>query len=174
MSSVRLFCAAVLTGSLATAGVHGQYQAPKPGPEHALLRKMEGTWDTTMKIGGQESKGIATYKMELGGLWLTSTFEGAFGGEKFSGRGFDSYDGGKKKFVGVWFDSMSTTPMITEGSYDKVTRTMTMIGEAPGMDGKMAKHRIVTEMPDDNTMNFAMYVGEAPQPAFTILYKRKQ
>ena len=29
--------------------------------------------------------------MDLGGLWLTSNFEGDFGGMKFQGRGFDQY-----------------------------------------------------------------------------------
>jgi hypothetical protein len=69
---------------------------------------------------------------------------------------------------------MSTVPMTMEGTYDQAKKTMIMIGEAPGMDGKMAKHRIVSVMPDDNTIDFAMYVGDAKEPAFTILYKRKK
>ena len=36
---------------------------PKPGPEHEMLKKWVGTWDTTMKMAGMESKGTATYKM---------------------------------------------------------------------------------------------------------------
>jgi hypothetical protein len=135
---------------------------------------MEGKWDTTMTMAGQASKGTANYKMDLGGLWLASTFESSMMGEKFSGRGFDTFDAGKKKYVGVWFDSMSTTPMTMEGNYDAATKTMTMIGEAPGMDGKMTKHRMVTTMPDNDTMNFSMYAGDAKEPAFTILYKRKK
>jgi Protein of unknown function (DUF1579) len=172
MTTVRLLCAVALVTTITVSGVRAQ--GAKPGPEHDLLKKLVGNWDTTIKMAGQESKGTATYKMDLGGLWLVSNFEGSMMGEKFSGRGFDSYDAGKKKFVGVWFDSMSTTPMTMEGNYDAAKKTMTMIGEAPGMDGKMTKHRIVTEMPDDNTMNFAMYAGDAKEPAFTILYKRKR
>jgi hypothetical protein len=64
--------------------------------------------------------------------------------------------------------------MMLEGDYDKAKKTMTMSGMAPGMDGKMTKHTIVTVMPDDNTMNFAMYVGDGKEPQFTILYKRKK
>jgi hypothetical protein len=93
---------------------------------------------------------------------------------KFQGRGQWGYDPVKKKYVGVWVDSMSTTPMMMEGTYDKAKKTMTMFGEAMGMDGKPAKHRIVTEMPDDNTMNFAMYMGDGKEPIFTILYKRRK
>jgi len=174
MTRIRLICLSAITAMLVAPTVNGQFQPPKPGPEHAVLKKMEGMWDTTMKMQGQESKGTANYKMDLGGLWLTSTFEGSMGGDKFSGRGFDSYDADKKKYVGVWFDSMSTKPFILEGTYDPAKKTMTMIGDAPGMDGKMTKHKIVTEMPDDNTMKFAMYAGDSKEPAFTILYKRKK
>src|SRR5262249_33805782 len=148
-------------------------QPAKPGPEHELLKKHVGTWDLTMKFGEMESKGTVTYKMELGGLWLVSSLECDLGGMKFQGRGMDSYDAGKKKYVGVWFDSMSTHPMLMEGTFDKEKKTMTMIGEGPGMDGKLVKHKIVTEWKDEDTIHFGMYMGDAKDPGFTILYKRK-
>ena len=147
---------------------------PKPGPEHEMLKKWVGTWDTTMKMAGMESKGTATYKMELGGLWLVSNFEGEIAGAKFSGKGLDSYDATKKKFVGVWVDSMSTSPMTMEGTYDKAKKTLTMVGEGPGEDGKPTKHKTVSEMKDDDTVNFSMYMGDGKEPMFTILYKRKK
>ena len=147
---------------------------PKPGPEHEILKKWTGNWDTTMKMMGMESKGHATYKMEVGGLWLVSTFEGEIAGTKFSGRGLDSYDSGKKKYVGIWVDSMSTTPMTMEGTYDKAKKTLTMHGEGPGENGKPTKYRNVSEMTDDDTVNFSMYMGDAKEPMFTILYKRKK
>lgn len=174
MKSVRLFLGATLAVIVAVSAGQTQPPTPKAGPEHAILKKMEGNWDTTMKMMGQESKGTATYKMDLGGLWLASTFEGDMMGQKFSGRGYDTYDAGKKKYVGVWFDSMSTSPMMMEGTYDAAKKTMTMVGEAPGEDGKMAKHKMTTTMPDDNTMNFAMYMGDGKDPMFTIVYKRKK
>src|SRR5688572_27736968 len=75
-------------------------EGAKPGPEHEQLKKLEGTWDTVMKFGPMESKGTCVYKMELGGLWLSATFEGNIGGEKFTGKGYDTYDAAKKKYVG--------------------------------------------------------------------------
>jgi hypothetical protein len=139
-----------------------------------VLKKLEGTWDTTMKLMGQETKGTATYKMELGGLWLVSSFEGEFGGAKFTGKGLDTYDPGKKKYLGIWCDSMSTAPLVMEGTHDPARKTITMVGEAPGMDGKPTKYKSVSVMPDDNTINFSMYVGDGKDPAFTITYKRKK
>lgn len=173
MTTIRWICAAALTLSVAMPAARAQGPA-QPGPEHAQLKKQVGTWDTTMDFAGNKSKGTAVYKMDLGGLWLVSNFEGDMMGQKFSGRGFDSYDTGKKKYVGVWFDSMSTMPMVMEGTWNEAKKTMTMEGMAPGMDGKLAKHTMVTVMPDENTMNFAMYAGDSKEPMFTIVYKRKK
>lgn len=173
MTTVRWFGAAALAAVLAAPSVRAQ-EPPKPGPEHEVLKKLVGDWDATMKFGGMESKGTVTYKMELGGLWLVSTFEGDFGGQKFSGRGLDSYDAGKKKYVGVWVDNMITSPLVMEGDYDKAKKTLTMTGQGPGMDGKPTKFKAVSVMPDDDTMDFSMYMGDGKEPGFTIQYKRKK
>jgi hypothetical protein len=159
---------------LAFAPVVSAQEPPKPGPEHEVLKKMVGDWTLTMKMMGTESKGTTTYKMELGGLWLMSKLDCELFGQKFSGHGMDSYDAAKKKYVGVWVDSMSTTPMTMEGTYDAKTKTMTLTGDGPGPDGKPTKHKTVSTMPDDDTINFAMYMGDAKEPMFTIVYKRKK
>lgn len=173
MKRVRLFLTAVLGVVVAVPLAQGQ-EGPKPGPEHDELKKLVGTWDLTMKFGGMETKGTATYKMDLGGLWLASTVDSEIFGSKFSGKGYDTYDLAKKKYVGIWIDSMSTSPMIMEGTLDKATKTMTMTGVGPGEDGKPTKYRSVSAMPDENTINFKMYTGDGTEPAFTIVYKRRK
>lgn len=149
-------------------------QPPKAGPEHELLKQWEGTWDTVLKAGGMEHKGTTTFKMKVGGLWLVSNMELDFGGQKFFGHGLDTYDAGKKKFVSVWCDSMSTMPMLMEGSYDAAKKTMTMTGNGPGMDGKMTTWRSVTEKKDDDNAHFRMYIGGGQEPMFTVDYKRRR
>lgn len=160
----------------ASAGSRADAQdfPPKPGPEHDVLKKWVGTWDCTVTAMGNESKGTAVYKMELGGLWLTSTFEGDFGGMKFGGRGLDSYDAAKKKYVGIWVDSFSTSPLTMEGTYDKDKKTMTMSGEGPGEGGKNMKYKLVSVWKDENTVSFSMYMGDEKEPGFSIVYKRKK
>jgi hypothetical protein len=165
-------CAVVLSLTLA-APVQAQTPA-KPGPEHDVLKKMEGTWDMTMKFGGMEAKGTVVYKMELGGLWLTGALETELFGSKFSGRSLDGYDAAKKKYVGVWADSMSGSPMVMEGAFDAATKTLTMSGDGPGEDGKPTKHKAVTVLTDADTINFSMFMGDAKVPMFTIVYKRKK
>ena len=175
MKMLRWFGAVAVAATLVAPAARAQeFAPPKPGPEHELLKKMEGTWDTTMKMAGMETKGTATYKMELGGLWLVSNFEGELFGHKFHGKGMDTYDPAKKKYVAVWIDSVSLSPMTMEGTYDKDTKTLTMVGEGPGPDGKPVKHKAVSVMKDDDTTDFAMYMGDGKDPMFTILYKRKK
>ena len=164
--------AAVVAVVLAVPAV--AQEAPKPGPEHELLKKREGTWETTMKAGGTEFKGTVTYKMELGGLWLVGSMESDLGGQKFYGKNLDTYDAGKKKFLSVWADSMGTTPMLMEGDYDKEKKTLTMVGDSPGPDGKPAKWKSVSVMTDADTIDMNMFVGDAKDPMFTVVYKRKK
>ena len=59
---------------------------------------------------------------------------------------------------------MITSPMTLEGTYDKAKKTMTMAGEGPGEGGKSAKFKSISEMPDDDTINFSMYMGDAKEP----------
>ncbi len=168
--TLSLATALIVVGAAAAVA----QEPAKPGPEHEILKKHVGTWDVTMKMGGADSKGSSTYKMELGGLWLTSTFEGEVFGTKFQGRGMDTYDAAKKKYIGFWCDSMSTSPLLLEGTYDAATKTLTMTGDGPGPDGKPQKHKSVTKMVDDDNIHFDMYMGDGKDPMFTILYKRKK
>lgn len=172
MKTLRWFCAVALAATLVVPSVQAQ-EFPKPGPEQEQLKKLEGTWDATMKMMGMESKGTMTYKMELGGLWLTSNFEGDFLGSKFYGKGLDTYDPAKKKYIGVWADNMSTSPLHMEGTYDKDKKEMTMTGEGPSPAGPM-KFKAITKFVDDNNVVFEMYMGDGKEPGFTITYKRKK
>lgn len=152
-------------------------EAPKPGAEHQRLKALEGTWDATIKAGPNESKGTATYKMELGGLWLTTDFQGEIEGAKFTGRGFDGYDAQKKKYVGIWVDSMATLPVISEGTFDKDGKVLTMVGEGPGPDGKPMKYKMTTVYKDKDTMHWTMFGPGADgkdAEMFSITYKRRK
>ena len=155
-----------------------QAQAPtKPGPEHARLKQLVGTWETTMKAGDEETKGTATFKMELGGLWLVEEFKGEFAGAPFQGKGMSTYDVAKKKHVLFWFDSMSTGTLIAEGDYDKDTKTQTLMGEMAGPDGKKQKVTLTTKMPDDDNMEFTLK-GPGPDgkdaEMIKVTYRRKK
>jgi len=165
-----------VTSLLATTGVGRAQQPAKPGPEHEQLKQLEGIWEANASFGGQESKGTMTYKMDLGGMWLIGNFEGETFGQKFQGKGMDSYDANSKKYVSVWIDSMSARPMISEGTLDPEKKIMTMTGEGPGPEGKTTKYKSTLEFKDKDTMVMTMFTAGPDgkeQTMMTITYKRK-
>lgn len=174
--SLRFALALSLAVVATPIAVLGQ-EAPAPGPEHRELKQLEGVWLATVKAFGSESKGVATNRVECGGMWLVSDFHGEFAGQKFQGRGLDGYDPQKKKYVSVWVDSMSTRPMLLEGEMNKEKKTLTMSGEGPGPDGKPAKFKSVTHYVDADHVTSKMYTA-GPDGGdiemMTIEYVRKK
>jgi hypothetical protein len=160
--------------ALCAAGVHAQAPGPRTGPEMDRLRSMEGSWNATVKMGGQESQGRMNWRMGLGGNWLVGRFEGDYKGTRLFGQGFDTYDPMKKKYVSVWIDSMSSSPMIMEGDYDKDRNALVMEGEGPGQDGKPTKFKAVSQMKDPNNIAFKMYTIQdgKENEMMTIDYQR--
>lgn len=153
-------------------------QAPAaPGPEHAMLKALEGEWDAVVKMGDDESKSVSRMRMGMGGLWLVTNFRGEAGGVAFEGHGLDGYDQDKKKFVSIWVDSMSSSPMFFEGTYDEKTKTCTMTAEGKGPDGKPARYKSKTMNRDNDHQVFEMYITDSSgqeQLMMTITYTRKK
>jgi hypothetical protein len=177
MRTVRVIVVLCAIIGLLAPVASAQPPSAKPGPEHERLKKLEGTWDATVKTTEGESKGTMVYKMDIGGLWLEGNFKANFGGQSFQGKGLDGYDPFKKKYVSVWVDSMSPALLIFEGNYDKEGKVFTQIGEGRGMDGKMTKFKSVIEMKDPNTMVFTMSSPDSSgkdQTMLTITYKRQK
>jgi hypothetical protein len=159
---------------LAAGAAAQEPKGTKPGPEHAKLKKIVGTWDATVEMMGKESKGTVTYKMGLGGLWLLEHFKADFDGMKFEGMGATSYDPAKKKYVSVWADSMTPTPMITEGTYDDEGR-MVMKGKMT-FAGKAVPVTMTSVMKGEDTLVSTMTMEGPDGKEMTfmkITYKRK-
>lgn len=135
-------------------------EPPQPGPEHRRLAEMAGEWDTVSTSPGVpgENKGRATFKVECNGLWITSNFEGTFAWGTFQGKGLDSYDPAKRKYVSVWVDSMTTSPMVFEGDFDEKSQTMTQTATTTGPDGKTIPWRSETRIIDADHHDFRLYM----------------
>jgi hypothetical protein len=151
-------------------------EMPKPGPEHEMLKKFEGNWNATVSFAGGESKGTASYKMDLGGFWLRSHFKSDLGGMPFEGRGITTFDPRKKKYVGAWADSMAPQMLVMEGTFSKDGSTYTETSEGAGMDGKNHKMKMVHEFKGKDTIVFTMYQADdgKDQEMMKITYKRKK
>lgn len=151
-------------------------QPPGPGPEHEKLMKLVGTWDCMMHMeGAPASKCVCVYKKALGGMWLESTFEGSVAGMDFTGRGFDSYDAGSKKYKSIWLDSTVGFPSVFTGDYnDKGELVMT--GEMGNPEGGTINVKAVTTHQDDDHFSFRMLMiaGDQEVEMFHIDYVRRK
>jgi hypothetical protein len=134
------------------------------GPEHKLLESLVGTFDADVKVyyfdstKPKSSKGVLTRQMILGGNFLEEKFAGEFFGSKFTGLGIVGFDQNKKKFVTTWCDSMSTSLMLTEGTYDADKKTLINLGEdiEPNTKKKM-KTRDVLKIISPDAQTFEMF-----------------
>jgi Protein of unknown function (DUF1579) len=172
----RFLTTTVVLGLIAAAPLTAQQQPEvKAGPEHAKLKEAVGTWDATIKEKGGDAKGVMKMEMGLNDLWLLEHFTADIGGKKFEGHGATSYDPATKKYVGVWIDSMSTRPMVTEGTYDSSKKTMTMHGNMMHGDKSM-KCTLTTVMKDADTKEFTIRgdMDGKDLEMVHIVYKRRK
>ena len=173
--------AALLAGSLAAQ--EGMPPAPKPGPEHAILKQDEGTWDATVEMfmapgaPPMTSRGVETNVMGCGGLCLITDFKGEMApGQPFHGHGTSVWDPAKKKYVGTWTDSMSSGIAMGESTYDAATKTMTGSMDSSDPSGQHSKMKSVVEYKDAGTRVFTMYMtgpDGKEVPGMRITYKKK-
>ena len=149
--------------------------AIKPGKEHALLAESEGEWSVTIASPGGDMTGKCVYKMAHNGVWLTSQLEMKMPDGPFTGQGLDTFDPNKKKFVAVWVDSMSATPLILEGDRSPDGKKITMTGKGPAPDGSSVNYKTEMEYVSKDKHVFKMWMG-APtgDPMMVATYERKK
>jgi hypothetical protein len=150
-----------------------------PGPEHAELAEMVGTWSaeiTDYTMGEQTYTGEATFEMILGGRYLQQTMKSEMMGMPWIGLGAVGFDNAAGEYVSIWMDSMGTGISMMRGKMID-DDTVEMKGEMidPVTKGPVGM-RIIQKDIDDNTVTFEMYMtppGVPEMKALEIVYKRK-
>jgi hypothetical protein len=127
--------------------------------EHEWLKKFVGQWDVVSEGHGGEGqpavKGKAVMKSSmLGQLWLVNASDMEISGMKMKSIQMIGYDPNKKKYVGIWADSMVNHMWQYEGTVDEAGKKLTLDAEGPSMtgDGTMTNYRDAYEFKDDNTI----------------------
>lgn len=152
-----------------------------PGPEHEMLMHMVGEWegDITMWMDPsqppQNMKGTTKYESVMDGRYIVGKFSGFMMGMPFSGMDLTGYDNALKVFQNVWIDNMGTGMMMTEGTFDKNTNTITYKGKMVTPSGsKVDVKNVVTIIDKDNSV-FEMFtdMGAGEMKTMEIKYKRK-
>jgi hypothetical protein len=162
------------------AGTDAVFGFSLPGPEHKLLAETVGKWDFTSTMnspaGPMKSTGTSERKMTMNGWFLEDTTHGTKMGMVFEGHGYTGYDEKKKRYIGVWLDSMAGGAIMpSDGTYDAASKTFSFTTEMPDPAGGYAKETMVEKVIDADhfttTFNKVGSDGKGPGD-FTIEYTR--
>lgn len=120
---------------------------PQPLKEHEWLNQFVGEWDIETEVfmePGKEPlkmKGTESARM-LGGFWVVGENKGEMMGMPFTGVMTFGYDPEKKKYVGTWVDSNTSTLWQYLGTVDASGKILTL--ETEGfcpMEGKICQFK---------------------------------
>jgi hypothetical protein len=104
-----------------------------PGKQHEHLQHFVGEWNWASKFWmapgapPMEGTGVSTVKPVFEGRFVMDEVK-ALTGMPFEGLGITGFDNASKKFQSVWFDSMGTALMFSEGTGDESGKNFTFFG----------------------------------------------
>ena len=156
LSTLAAWVGALLLLSLANCG------SSEPPSARDHFASLVGDWEGSHKILGYPEEFEASYTISMEGDVLvhnfTSAFEGGFTGYE---RMTIAEDG---ELVATWSDSSSEENLVTRGSWDAETNTLTMQGEGTSWTDpeKKIQYRHVTVYGDD-TLSYTMHMTEDGQ-----------
>jgi hypothetical protein len=147
-----LSLAAALLTSLSVAHAQETPQMPPPTKEHEWLQQFVGEWESEAEIFMEPGKASMKLKSKdvarmVGGFWVVAEGKGEMMGAPFSNMLTLGYDPDKKKYIGTWIDSMTSTLWKYEGTVDATGKILTLDteGPCPMKGGQLSKFREVTE-----------------------------
>ena len=157
--------------------------AGTPGPQHAELAKLDGTFDAKSsmwwdpKAPPETSTGKLVNKMIFGGRYQQMTYDGEWQGEKFQGQGLVGYDNTRKKYFTTWADSVATAFYLAWGDYDAATKTYTYHSEYPdpAANGALVQVRQTVKVDSPDKFTFSWYETRPNAPeakTMEIVYTR--
>lgn len=110
-------------------------KAGEPGPEHALLAKMAGTWKSNTRMfmspdapPMEAPEGVHTGEMVLGGRFLYITERGDMMGMPMEGLGFIGFNKASALYQLVWMDNTATMMYTASGTADAAGKVITLHG----------------------------------------------
>jgi Protein of unknown function (DUF1579) len=170
---------ALVLGAAALALAQGP-PVPQPGPEHDVLKRDVGVWDTTLEIvpgpgmPPMTLSGVETNTL-FAGRWLLTEFKSDMMGQPFEGHGIGGWDPQKKVYVSTWADTMATRLSRGEATFDAATNTMTGWMEVQDPTGGSTRIRTVATWPAEGSRLVRMYMPEdAAEPYMTMTYSKRR
>lgn len=139
--------------------------APKPGPEHVRMSAWTGEFTSAAKMWPAPGMDPITWtgtlksKLDFNGFFYVGEDNAEMMGAQFLGRMTIGFDPMKKKYVGVWIDSMGPFSTVTEGDWDEASKSLNLVGDMLDIatSAKNVKTRFVTKMVDQRTQTFHLF-----------------
>jgi len=158
-------------------------QLAAPGPEHARLDDLVGTFDAAVKIWmvpgapPEESTGTMVNEWILGGRYVRGEYLGSFQGSEFTGVSIIGFDNATQSYQGTWLDSMTTAILpVSHGVREASVITMEREMLDP-MSGNMVSERDVFRIESRDRHTMEMYVGTpdgGEMKSMEIVYTRRR
>lgn len=194
MKTISLLALLVAASSLGCAS-QGKHEQPTPqqmmeammrtgtpGAEHKALQPFVGSWNAKVswwmdpKQPPSESSGTMINTWIYGGRYLEQKFVGDMSGERFEGSGLWGFDVAAGKYIGIWYDSMSTAMSRSVGPVSKDGKTfrMTAFNTDPVSGAESCGEEVVTlDNPNQHTMTMWEDRGGEKVMTMKIVYTRK-
>jgi hypothetical protein len=140
-------------------------EASKPGPQHALLASMVGSYDVTSKFWMDPSappmETTSNYRahMVMDGRYLVEEYEGEMMGQPFKGMALVAYDNAEQRFVSAWIDNMATGIMTMYGEVNDDHSEISWHGEVKDpLRGQTQRIRSVTRIVSPTERTYEMFM----------------
>jgi hypothetical protein len=147
-----------------------------PGPEHKVLDRMAGTWDTftrywpTPNAEPVEAKGTSHCKWILDGRFLMEELDGGDLVLPFKGLALYGYDAFEQKHTSAWVDTMNTSILSNLGTYDRTNDVVNFTGQYKDpWTGTKKKERGVTCFLSKDKHVLEIYATEPDGKEFQML-----
>jgi hypothetical protein len=153
-----------------------------PGPEHARLTAMAGTWDVEMTFRfrpdgpGVPAKATSTIRPLLGGLFIEETIEGALNGTPFTTMAWTGYNTSTRQYEATRIATTNTARIAEAGTYDEQAKQFELKADY-SLAGDTWHQRTVIQQPSPDAMTAMSYLsfGAVPEwKAVEITYSRRK
>ena len=100
----------------------------QPGPEHARLTAMAGTWDVDLTFWLQPgrppvtTKGTSTIRSILGGLFIEEKIDGTLSGAPFTTMSWTGFNTSTHQYEATRIASTNSIRIAEAGTYDEKTK----------------------------------------------------
>ena len=147
-----------------------------PGPQHKVLDRMAGDWDTLTRYwaapGAEpvEAKGTSHRKWILDGRFLLEELDGGNLVLPFRGLALYGYDAFEQKHTSAWVDTMNTSILTNLGTYDQAKDVVNFTGRYKDpWSGTQKKERGVTRFLSKDKHVLEIHMTEPDGKEFKML-----